>query len=227
MLVLTLPPSVALIPAPVLAAIVIHAVSHTLSPAVLWVYFRWHRDCLVVLFAIAAVLLLGVLPSLLAAVGASLLMTPRDLSRHQVSVLGRLGQGHDFVNIAAHPLARQIPGVLVVRPETLLFFANVEPILTSVRQRIETLGAVKALILSLEESPDLDGTSIESLMELVSFTSARGIELLLARLHEPAMAVLAQAAIPTLPTSALTNWSVDDAVSSALVKLMAPPASPD
>jgi MFS superfamily sulfate permease-like transporter len=214
--VLTLLPYVALTPAPVLAAIVIYAVSHTLNPAALHVYFNWHRDRLVVLFAIAAVLLLGILDGLLAAVGASLLMTLRDLSRHKVSVLGRLGQGHDFVDIAAHPEAKQIPGVLIMRPETPLFFANVEQMLTIVRQQIETLGAVKTLILSLEDSSDLDGSSIESLMELAGFASERGIELLLARLHDPARAVLARAAIPNLPASAMTNWSVDDAVSKAL-----------
>jgi MFS superfamily sulfate permease-like transporter len=213
--VLTLLPYVALTPAPVLAGIVIYAVSHTLNPAALRIYFHWRRDRLVVLFAIAAVLFLGILDGLLAAVGASLLMTLRDLSQHKVSVLGRLGQGHDFVDITAHPEARQIPGVLIMRPETPLFFANVEQMLNLVRQQIGTPGAVKTLILSLEDSPDLDGSSIESLMELASFASERGIELLLARLHDPARAVLIRAAIPGLPASALSNWSVDDAASKA------------
>ncbi|MNY65158.1 hypothetical protein D3C86_2023820 [compost metagenome] len=84
------------------------------------------------------------------------------------------------------------------------------------------------LILSLEDSPDLDGSSIESLMELARFTRERGIELSLARLHEPARAVLARAAGPGLPDLALTNWSVDDAVARALATLTPPQAgSPD
>jgi MFS superfamily sulfate permease-like transporter len=215
-MVLTLLPYVALTPAPVLAAIVIYAVSNTLNPAALRVYFHWQRDRLVIVLAIAAVLLLGILDGLLVAVGASLLMTLRDFSQHKVSVLGRLGQGHDFVSITAHPEAKPVPGILIMRPETPLFFANVEQMLAIVRQQIAQLGAVKTLILSLEDSPDLDGTSIESLMELAGFASTQGIELLLARLHDPARAVLARAAIPSLPASALTNWSVDDAVSKAL-----------
>jgi MFS superfamily sulfate permease-like transporter len=215
-MVLTLLPYVALTPAPVLAAIVIYAVSNTLNPAALRVYFHWQRDRLVIVLAITAVLLLGILDGLLVAVGASLLMTLRDFSQHKVSVLGRLGQGHDFVSITAHPEAKPVPGILIMRPETPLFFANVEQMLAIVRQQIAQLGAVKTLILSLEDSPDLDGTSIESLMELAGFASTQGIELLLARLHDPARAVLARAAIPSLPASALTNWSVDDAVSKAL-----------
>lgn len=225
--VLTLLPWMALTPMPVLAAIVVYAVSHTLDPAALRVYFHWRRDRLVVLFAIAAVLLLGILPGLLAAVGASLLMTLRGLSRHKVSVLGRLGQGHDFVDIRAHPEAQPVPGLLIMRPETPLFFANAEQILAIVQQRIETLaskaaGTPQVLILSLEDSPDLDGSSIEALLELARFTRERGIELLLARLHEPARAVLARAGNHCLPAAALTNWSVDDAVSRALATLTPP-----
>ncbi|MNF52870.1 putative sulfate transporter [compost metagenome] len=231
--VLTLLPWMALTPMPVLAAIVIYAVSHTLSPAALRVYFHWRRDRLVVLCAISAVLLLGILSGLLVAVGASVLMALRGFSQHKVSVLGRLGQGHDFVDIRAHPEAQPIPGVLIMRPETPLFFANAEQILAIVQQRLDALASKAAvppqvLILSLEDSPDLDGSSIESLMELARFTRERGIELSLARLHEPARAVLARAAGPGLPDLALTNWSVDDAVARALATLTPPPVgSPD
>ena len=54
-IVLTLLPSIALTPEPVLAAIVIHAVHHTLNPMIFRPYFQWRRDRLVVI----AVLLLG------------------------------------------------------------------------------------------------------------------------------------------------------------------------
>ena len=216
--VLTLLPYVSLTPEPVLAAIVIYAVSHTLNPAALRVYFNWRRDRMVVLFAIAAVLLLGILDGLLAAVGTSLLMTLRDLSEHKVSVLGRLGHGHDFVSITTHPEAKTIPGLLIIRPETPLFFANADRIVAIIQQQIASreTGSVKTLILSLEESPDLDGSSIEAMTELARFSSEHGIALLLARLHDPVITVLTRAEIRGLPASALTNWSVDDAVSKAL-----------
>ena len=219
-LVLTLLRYVALTPVPVLAAIVIYAVSHTLDPAAIHVYFRWRRDRIVTLAAIAAVLLLGIMDGLLVAVGVSLLMTLRDLSEPKVSVLGRLGQGHDFVNIAAHPEARSIPKLLIMRPEAPLFFANVDRMLALVRHQIEgTHRSAKTLILSLEESPDLDGTCIEALMEFAEFTSRREIDLLFARVHDTARAVLTRAAIPHLPSASLTNWSVDDAVTRALTDL--------
>jgi MFS superfamily sulfate permease-like transporter len=216
-LVLTVLRYVALTPEPVLAAIVVYAVSHTLNPAAIGVYFRWGRDRIVALVAIAAVLLLGIADGLLLAVGASLLMTLRDLSEPKLSTLGRLGDGHDFVNMAAHPEAKPIPGLLIVRPEAPLFFANVDRTLALVRRRIDDArGSAKTLILSLEESSDLDGTCIEALMELAEFTRRRGMNLLFARLHDRVRAVLTRAAIPNLPPEALTNWSVDDAAARAL-----------
>ncbi len=218
-LVLTLLRYVALTPQPVLAAIVIYAVTHTLNPAAIRVYFRWGRDRIIALVAIAAVLLLGIADGLLFAVGVSLLMTLRDLSQPKVSVLGRLGQGHDFVNIAAHPEARPVPGLLIMRPEAPLFFANVDRMLASVRQQIVRADAsAKTLILSLEESPDLDGTCVEALTELAEFTNRHGIKLLFARLHDAVREVLTHAALRHVPPLALTNWSVDDAVARALDK---------
>ncbi len=215
--VVTLLPYVALTPEPVLAAIVINAVSHTLNLEALRVYFHWQRDRLVVLAAVAAVLLLGILDGLLAAVGVSLLMTLRDLSEPKVSVLGRLGQGHDFVSVTAHPGVREIPGLLIMRPEAPLFFANADRMLALIRQQIETRGRarVQTLILSLEESPDLDGTSIEALAELAQYLTEQGVNLLLARTKDPALTVLGRAGIVTLQPLALTNWSVDDAVKAA------------
>ncbi len=217
--VMTLLPFVALTPEPVLAAIVINAVSHTLNLAGLRIYFHWQRDRLVVLAAVAAVLLLGILDGLLAAVGVSLLMTLRDLSEPKVSVLGRLGQGHDFVSVAAHPEAREIPGLLIMRPEAPLFFANADRMLALIRQQIESRGRsqVQTLILSLEESPDLDGTSIEALAELAQYLAEQGVNLLLARTKDPALAVLGRTGNVAFPSLAQTNWSVDDAVKSATV----------
>ena len=190
------------------------------------IYFHWRRDRLVVLAAVAAVLLLGILDGLLVAVGVSLLMTLRDLSEPKVSVLGRLGQGHDFVNVAAHPEAREIPGLLIMRPEAPLFFANADRMLALVQQQIEARGLarVQTLVLSLEESPDLDGTSIEALAELADYLSAQGVSLLLARLKDPSLSVLGQPAITSLSAAALGNWSVDDAVRNSPAGALGGPA---
>ncbi len=218
-IVLTLLPAVAYTPQPVLAAIVIHAVSHTLRPAVFIPYFTWRRDRVVVVAAVLAVLVLGVLDGLLAAIAVSLLMLLRRLAESSVTVLGRLGQGHLFVSTVAHPDAQPVPGVLILRPDTGLFFANAERVLAQARQRIASAGAdAHTVIVSLEESPDLDSSSVESLRDFCAAVTGQGKRLLLARLKTPVQMVLRRAALAGLPTATLCDLSVDDAVALALAQ---------
>lgn len=200
------------IPQPVLAAIVIHAVSKSLRLTVFTPYLRWHRDRLVALAAVLAVLSLGILNGLLVAIAFSLIMLLRQLAAARLSVLGQLAGGHDFVDIATHPSAVEWPGLLIVRPEEPLFFANAEAVLAQIRHRVQDHVGVKRVILSLEESPDLDGTTLESLGDLVIWLDARGIELRVARLKDVARDALLRMALPQLTPDTLDYWSVEDAV---------------
>ncbi|MDY7579976.1 SulP family inorganic anion transporter [Herbaspirillum sp. RTI4] len=216
LIVLTMLPAIALTPNPVLAAIVIHAVGHTLRPAVFRPYFLWHRDRLLIVASVLGVLLLGVLDGLLAAIAVSLLMQLRRLSESSVTVLGRLNQGHDFVSKTLHPDAQAIAGMLILRPETSIFFANAERVLGQVRGLMEAAGeSVHTLVLSLEESPDLDSSSVEALVDFCAAMQAQHKHLLFARLKAPVQQVLGRAAIAGLPTAALSDLSVDDVVGLA------------
>jgi MFS superfamily sulfate permease-like transporter len=207
------------IPQPVLAAIVIHAVSKSLRLSIFAPYLRWHRDRLVALAAVVAVLSLGILNGLLVAIACRLVMLLRQLATPRISVLGRLGDGHDFVDVKQHPDATQVPGMLIVRPEEPLFFANVEAVLAQMRHRVGAATGLQRVVLSLEESPDLDGTALESLGDFAAWLDARGIELRVARLKDDACDALTRLGSPQLPPQALQDWSVDDAV-------LAPPSSP-
>jgi MFS superfamily sulfate permease-like transporter len=215
--VVTVLPSIALTPEPVLAAIVIHAVSHSLQPAVFRPYFLWHRDRLVAIAAIVAVLWLGVLDGLLAAIAISLMMLLRRLSESSVCELGRLDGGHDFVSIKDHPDAKPVAGLLILRPDVPLFFANVERILVRTREQIAAAGpSVHGVVVSLEETFDLDGSSVEALLAFFDWVAGERKRLVLARLRHPVHELLKKA-VPAGPTSpTLIGLSVDDAVRLAL-----------
>lgn len=200
------------IPAPVLAAIVIHAVSKSLRLGVFRPYFHWRRDRLVTLTAVAAVIVFGMLNGLLAAIAFSLAMLLHSLSSPRLSVLGRVG-GHDFVNVARFPQAQCTPGILVLRPEEPLFFANAEPLLVLARHRVLQQTDVRLVVFSLEESPDLDGTALESLGEFAAWLAARKIDMRVARLKESSRDALIRANFNQLPAAGLEYSSVDDAVS--------------
>ncbi|HEY4749987.1 MAG TPA: SulP family inorganic anion transporter [Steroidobacteraceae bacterium] len=199
------------IPEPALAAIVIHAVSKSLRFGVFSNYFRWQRDRLVALAAVLAVMLFGVLNGLLVAIAFSLAMLLRSLASPRLSVLGRVG-AHDYVSVTRFPNALTVPDMLVLRPEEPLFFANAEPLLTQIQERVLAAPAAKLIVLSLEDSPDLDSTALEALGEFASWLAAHGRELRLARLKESSRDALARADLKVLPPGALDYSSVDDAV---------------
>ena len=210
-----LQPWVARIPEPVLAAIVIFAMRHAASIEPLRPYLVWKRDRLVMATAVAAVLVLGVLNGLIFAIAVSLVMLIRKLSQPRLSVLGRLGGGHDYVSVGAHPDVVALPGLLILRPEEPLFFANVEAVLDSAAARVATAPSTHTLVLSLEESPDLDGTAVEALGQFAAQMRRSGCELRLARLKDPVLEVLTIAALPGMTGAALSGSSVDAVVSAA------------
>ena len=80
------------------------------------------------------------------------------------------------------------------------------------RHRVGEHAGLRDVVLSLEESPDLDGTVLESLSDFVAWLDARGIALRVARLKSLAHAALERMALPQLPPQALEYWSVEDAV---------------
>jgi MFS superfamily sulfate permease-like transporter len=200
------------IPDPVLAAIVIHAVSKSLRLAVFRPYFRWRRDRLVTITAVAAVIAFGMLDGLLAAIAFSLAMLLHSLSSPRLSVLGRMG-AHDFVSVERFPQAACTPGILVLRPEEPMFFANAQPLLAVARRRVLQQTEVRLVVFSLEESPDLDGTALECLGEFAAWLAGRKIELRVARLKEASRDALMRADFGALPAAGLEYSSVDDAVS--------------
>jgi len=198
-------------PQPVLAAIVIHAVSHALRVGEFRQYFVWRRGHLPALAAVLGVLVFGVLDGLLFAIAFNVALLLRSLATPQLSVLGRVGE-HDYVSIARYPKAVTAPEMLVLRPEEPLFFANAEPLFAQARAQVSRAGTAKLVVLSLEESPDLDGTALEVLREFCNWLAARGVAIRLARLKERARTALLRARLPQLPAPALDYSSVDDAV---------------
>lgn len=207
-------PELARTPQPVLAAIVIHALGHTLDPALFRPYWHWRRDRFLVVATLIGVLVLGVLDGLLAAIGISVLLSLRDQSTPVITRLGRLDAGHDFVDLEAHPDAQEIPQLLILRPEAPLFFVNADRVQAEIQRLVEQNPLpLRAVMLSMEESADVDGTTIEAIQALAQSLAERGLQLVLARLKPLALDGLRRATTPALPAGALMEWSVDLCVS--------------
>ena len=110
---------------------------------------------------------------------------------------------------------------MILRLDQPMFFANAEPSLRRVADMVadkQKQVPLAHVIISMEETPNLDGTSIEALIVLAKNLHDKGINLSLCRLHRRARLGLMNAASPYLMPSQLSYLSVDRAVKDALAK---------
>ncbi|MDR0792358.1 MAG: SulP family inorganic anion transporter [Chitinophagaceae bacterium] len=205
-------PLLAQTPEPVLLAIVIYSVSHALSLKIFKPYFVWKQDRFLVIIAVGAVLLLGIVEGLLIAVGISIIILLKHLSETKMSILGRLGQSHDFVKLVQGTNAKPVNDYMILRPDQALFFANCDRMLNEVRKSILEHGEnVHHIVISLEESPKVDSSTIECFANFFQFIIQQKKQLTLARLKDPVYNDL-QLVCPSGENICLSNLSVDDAV---------------
>lgn len=201
------------IPGPVLAATVISALMHSLNPKPLLDLWRVNRDQYLALAAVAAVLVFGLLHGMLIAIALSLASAIRTFSNPVVRELAELGETRNYVDRENHPDARLHDKIAILRPEEPLFFASVEGVLVEARKRLEARADVAVLVISLEQSADLDSTAAECLVELAHVLKRRGHTLLLARVKDPVLQLLLQ--MEQQLFQGRLFWSVADAVESA------------
>ena len=205
-------PLIARIPEPVLAAVVIGALTHALSPAPIVTLFRIERDQWIALAAAFGVLGLGVLNGMLAAIALSIAQLLYRLSHPSISVLGQVSQTRDYVDIAAHRDARALPDIAIFRPNAPLMFANAEAVLREIGRQARA-GSAQTVVLSLEESDDLDSTAAEVIGEFCAALARSGRRIILARVHDRVRQVLKAAGQGALSQAA--TFSVADAVAAA------------
>ena len=208
-------PALQLLPRPVLAVAVITALVHALSLKPLIALWRMDRDRVSLVAAALAVFFLGVLDGMLAAVGISLLIALNRFSQPVVHVLGQLGASRNFVDINTQQGAAATPGVLIVRPEEPLFFASAERVITEIWRLAHATPHLSTVILSLEESADLDSTAVDCLLELHQRLAGAGQALYIARAKTTVRVLLAQWDPQGLGRTDCLFWSVADAVETA------------
>ena len=206
---------VALVPAPVLASVVIASLFHALNPAPVLRLWRIRRDEIVATAAAFAVLGFGVLDGMFIAVGLSLLALLQRFSTARIARLGQIPGTHDFVDLTRNPNVATDPRILVVRPMEPLFFANAERVLAVVTNWVETDPSISVVILSIEESPDFDSTALDALLECQARLEKAGRSLLLARVKEDVRDLLRAAGAVQLANDSCCFWSVADAFAAA------------
>ena len=169
------------LPEAALGAIVIVAVTEMerITPLVrLW---RLHRpDFALAMVALFAVLIFNILPGLGIAVVASLGVVIWRAAEARLELLGQTPSGLDVVALTKESPS---PGLLVVRPEQMIFFVNASEIRDAVTAMVTSSDPrPDVVLLDLWLTPDLDVPSADALSDLHERLAAIGVQLWLSDL---------------------------------------------
>jgi high affinity sulfate transporter 1 len=178
------------LPEAVLAALIIHAVSHLFKVAEFKRYYREQRvEFVLGVATLLGVVTLDVLPGLVIGVSSMLLLVIYHASKSHVSVLARRpGTPGAFGDVERHPDYEHIPGVLVLRLEAPLFYANAAPTRDRIKQLIGARDPLpRAVVLEVGANESLDITTAEILQQLIAALRSADITLALADVRLPVL----------------------------------------
>ena len=210
-------------PTAVLGALVVYAAVRMIDLAGFrrLASFR-RRELLLALGCLVGVLALDILYGVLVAVGLSVAELLTRVARPHDAVEGLVPGVAGMHDVDDYPEARTIPGLLVYRYDSPLFFANAE----NFRHRAlaaldEQTEPVRWFVLNAEANVEVDITALDALDELRRELAHRGIVFALARVKQDLLddltaygladTVGSERIFPTLPTAvtAYGEWYRD------------------
>src|SRR5438067_5619660 len=177
LIVLFLSGALRFLPQPVLAAIVLMAVTGLFNVTALRHLWRADRsEFVVAIAALLGVLGAGLLRGVLIGAIISLVQLLRRASRPHVAFLGRIPGTRRFSDMARHPDNEPVPGALLVRVESSLLYFNAEHVRETVAARLRAEATPpKIVILDLSASPHMDIQAAQALGELANDLTAKRI----------------------------------------------------
>jgi sulfate permease, SulP family len=164
------------LPQPVLAAIVLMAVTGLFRVSALKHFWRADRgEFVVAIAALLGVLGSGLLRGVLIGAIISLVQLLRRASRPHVAFLGRIPGTRRFSDMARHPDNEPIPGALLARVEASLLYFNAEHVRDTVAARLRAAAPPpKIVILDLSASPHMDIQACGVVMNMADDIKAAG-----------------------------------------------------
>jgi high affinity sulfate transporter 1 len=200
-------------PIAALGALVIYAACRLVEVAEFRRLGRFRRsELLLALATTAAVLGLGVRNGILAAIALSLTDMLRRVARPHDAVLGYVPGLAGMHDVDDYPQAEPVPGLLVYRYDSPIFFANAEDFHRRVLAAFRGAAPRPSwVLLNVEAVIEIDTTAVDVLARLHSELRSEGVVLALARVKQNLRRDLDAAGLterigadhlfPTLPTA--------------------------
>lgn len=193
---LVLAPFMGQMPQATLAAVVIVYSIGLIQPADFRAILAIRRmEFLWALAACIGVVLLGTLKGILVAIVVSLVALAYQVADPPVRVLGRKPGTNVFrPRSEEHPDDEIFPGLLLLRFEGRIFFANAERIAEKIRSYVED-AKPKVVAFDLSGVPDLEYSALKMLIEGESRQRERGVMLLLVGLNPEVFTVIQRSSL--------------------------------
>ena len=175
------------LPGPALAGVVIAAAISLIEVTDLRRIHRIQRwEFWLSIACLTGVVVLGAVPGIALAIVIAVIEFLWDGWRPHSAVLGRVEGMKGYHDIARHPDARQIPGLVLFRWDAPLFFANAE---LFQERALDALAdspiPVRWLVVAAEPVTSVDVTAADGLDELHAKLDAAGIRLCFAEMKGP------------------------------------------
>lgn len=134
----------------------------------------------------AGVAVFGAIPGICIAVAISVIEFLWDGWRPHHAVLARVDGVRGYHDVTRYPNARRIPGLVLLRWDAPLFFANAEQFQAQVLAALaESPTPVQRLVIAAGPVTSIDITSADMLAELDRILEQRGVELQFAEMKDP------------------------------------------
>jgi high affinity sulfate transporter 1 len=180
------------LPKAVLAAIVVHAVWGLLRPRVFGEYWAIRsNDGIAAVVAMIGVLMLGPLLGLLVAVAQSLLGLVYRTTQVHIDEMGKLPEEKAaWGSLTDHPERTTVPGILVLRLDAPLFWANAATVFDRLLELILARPDVYVVLLDIEATNQLDATTERRLESFMETLRGNGKDLYLVRIFHQVRVVM-------------------------------------
>ncbi|MFC9078893.1 SulP family inorganic anion transporter [Streptomyces sp. NPDC057062] len=210
---LFLSPLLTRMPSAALGALVIYAAGRMVDvPGFCRLASFRRRELLLALGCLAGVLVLDILYGVLVAVGLSVAEKLTRVARPHDAIEGLVPGMAGMHDVDDYPQARTIPGLVVYRYDSPLFFANAEDFRRrALTAAIEQTDPVRWFVLNTEANVEVDITALDAVDDLRQDLTGRGIVFALARVKQDLLDQLQAYGLadsvgpdrifPTLPTA--------------------------
>jgi SulP family sulfate permease len=173
-------------------------------------------DFWIAVAAIVGVLSSGVLAGVVVGVALSLLWLIRVATSPPMPLLARKPGTAIFRDVDENPGDETIPGVIVLRFDSGLFFATSQALEDRIRQLAEDSTDLRGVVLSLEGVNFIDSQGAEQLAAIHELVASRDADLRLARVKPHVLAVLREDGLVDRLGPKHVHGNVDRAVAAQL-----------